>query len=318
MKTVWVVGAGGLLGAALWHRSTALGDDVFVPGERLAWAERARLMAQLQAHAGAFAQRVAASASRAWEVYWAAGVGTMSSPAEALMLETEALGVLLEALAAHPALAGTPGAIGFASSAGAIYAGALDEIISEITPVAPTTPYARAKLQQEDLVRAFAAARPDTRALLARFSTLYGTGQAVGKQQGLLTHIARSIVRHQPIQIFVPFDTIRDYLRVEDAAAHMICALRETGPAHQLTKIIASEHPTTIAEIVATFRRLARRAPRIVTSASARAGLYGRRMQFRSTLALQGHEDLPATNLTVGIAQLLEAERARFTHPPQH
>jgi UDP-glucose 4-epimerase len=317
MKTVWVVGAGGLLGAALWHRCSALGDEVFVPAERLAWAERARLMAQLQANVSAFAGRVGASASPEWEVYWAAGVGTMSSPAEALLLETEALGVLLEALASNPVLAATQGAIGFASSAGAIYAGAMDELISEVTPVAPTTPYARAKLQQEDLVRAFAAARPATRALLARFSTLYGTGQAVGKQQGLLTHIARSIVRHEPIQIFVPFDTIRDYLRVEDAAAHMICALRETEPAHQLTKIIASEHPTTIAEIVATFRRLARRSPRIVTSASQRAGLYGRRMQFRSNLVLHGHDDLPATNLTVGIAQLLDAERARFTRPAE-
>jgi UDP-glucose 4-epimerase len=317
MKTVWVVGAGGLLGAALWHRCSALGDEVFVPAERLAWAERTRLMTQLQANVNAFAGRVGASASPEWEVYWAAGVGTMSSPAEALLLETEALGVLLEALASNAVLAGTQGAIGFASSAGAIYAGAMDELISEVTPVAPTTPYARAKLQQEDLVRAFAATRPATRALLARFSTLYGTGQAVGKQQGLLTHIARSIVRHEPIQIFVPFDTIRDYLRVEDAAAHMICALRETGPAHQLTKIIASEHPTTIAEIVATFRRLARRSPRIVTSASQRAGLYGRRMQFRSNLVLHGHDDLPATNLTVGIAQLLDAERARFTRPAE-
>jgi len=312
MKTVWVVGAGGLLGTALWRRCTSLGDDVFIPDGRLAWAERTRLLAQMQANVAAFGQRVEAAGAAEWEVYWAAGVGTMSSPAEALSLEIEALDVLLETLASNPALAGRPGAIGFASSAGAIYAGAMGEVINEITPVAPTTPYARAKLRQEDMVHAFATARPGTRALLARFSTLYGTGQAVGKQQGLLTHIARSIVRHHPVQIFVPFDTIRDYLRVEDAAAHMICALRETLPTHQLTKIVASEHPTTIAEIVATFRRLARRSPRIFTSASQQTALYGRRMQFRSNVVL-GEKNLPVTSLTVGIASLLEAERTRFT-----
>jgi UDP-glucose 4-epimerase len=316
MNTVWVVGAGGLLGSALCRQCAAQGHSLFVPGERLAWSDRARLLAQITANVDAFARRVAASGQPAWEVYWAAGVGTMSSPAEALVLETEALAVLLDALASHAVLAGAPGAIGFASSAGAIYAGATDEVISEVTPVAPTTPYARAKLLQEDLVRSFAASRPDMRALLARISTLYGAGQAAGKQQGLLTHIARSIVRHQPIQIYVPFDTIRDYLCASDAAAHMSSVVRAAGPARQLTKIVASEHPTTIAEIVATFRRLARRSPQIVTSASQRATLYTRRIQFRSTIPMS-EQELPVTSLTVGIAQLLDAERARFARTLQ-
>lgn len=311
MKTVWVVGAGGLLGRELCRQCVAQGDRLFVPAEPLAWSDRERLLAQVAANAGAFAQRVAETDLRAWEVYWAAGVGTMSSPAEAMMLETEALGVLLDALASDARLADGPGAIGFASSAGAIYAGATDELISEDTPVAPTTPYAHAKLQQEELVRAFAASQPGMHALIARFSTLYGTGQASGKPQGLLTHIARSVVRNQPIQIYVPFDTIRDYLCAADAATQMVGVVRDTGLAPQLTKIVAAEHPTTIAEIVAIFKRLARRQPRIVTSASQRAGLYGRRIQFHSTIPLADHEK-PTTSLPVGIAQILEAERARF------
>jgi len=312
MKTVWVVGAGGLLGSALCRQYLAQGDTLYLPAERLAWSERERLLAQLSANVAAFSERV--SLSGQWEVVWAAGVGTMATPPEALVRETEALEVFLAALGSNARLAATPGAIGFASSAGAIYAGALDEVISEVTPVAPTTPYARAKLGQEELVRAFAVSRPGIRLLIARFSTLYGSGQAAGKQQGLLTHIARSIVRNQPIQIYVPFDTIRDYLCASDAAAQLIAVLRGTASARQLTKIVASEHPTTIAEVVATFKRVARRQPRIVTSASARAALYGRRMQFRSNVAATD-QDLPATSLAVGIAQLLEAERVRFARP---
>lgn len=311
MKTVWVVGARGLLGRELCRQCAGQGDRLFVPAEPLAWSDREHLLAQVAANVDAFAQRVAATELRAWEVYWAAGVGTMSSPAEALALETEALGVLLDALALDARLADGPGAIGFASSAGAIYAGATDEVISEATPVAPTTPYAHAKLRQEDLVRAFAASRPGMHALVARFSTLYGAGQAAGKQQGLLTHIARSVVRNQPIQIYVPFDTIRDYLCATDAATQMVGVVRDAGQAPQLTKIVAAEHPTTIAEIVAIFKRLARRQPRIVTSASQRAGLYGRRIQFHSAIPLADHEK-PTTSLPVGIAQLLEAERVRF------
>lgn len=313
MRTVWVVGAGGLLGSALCRRCLGQGDALFMPPERLSWSDRTRLLAQIATNVTAFGERVAQTSDIEWEVYWAAGVGTMASTAEDLLLETEALKVFLDALAANPLLAETPGAIGFASSAGAIYAGAMDQVISEVTPVAPTTPYARAKLEQEDLVRVFAAAYPGMRALVARFSTLYGTGQAAGKQQGLLTHIARSIVRHQPIQIFVPFDTIRDYLSASDAAARMTGTMHGHLSAGELTKIVASEHPTTIAEIVSTFRRVARRTPRIVTGTSKRATLYGRRMQFRSNVAVT-EEDMPMTSLAVGIAQLLDAERARFTH----
>lgn len=45
-----------------------------------------------------------------------------------------------------------------------------------------------------------------TAALIARISMFYGPGQAKDKQQGLLAHIARCILRNQPIQIYVPYD----------------------------------------------------------------------------------------------------------------
>ena len=125
---------------------------------------------------------------------------------------------LLQRLEAEPHLISAPGAIAFASSAGGIYAGAKDAVITEHTPPAPTTAYAREKLVQEDLIQAFVLANQRTAALLARVSTIYGPGQATGKQQGLLTHIARRILRNQPIQIYVPYDTIRDYIAVDDAA----------------------------------------------------------------------------------------------------
>jgi UDP-glucose 4-epimerase len=146
-------------------------------------------------------------------------------------------------------------------------------------------------------------------------STLYGTGQSSGKKQGLLAHIARSIVRNTPIQIFVPFDTIRDYLTASDAAARMVMALRQgKDPSRCLMQLVASEHPTTIAEILATFKRISRRTPLVVTSISRSTALYTRRVQFRSIV--DTHEQhLPHTSLLVGIGQLMQAERFQFAHP---
>ena len=310
MTVAWVVGNGGLLGAALCR---ALGNEestLFFPANRFSWGNSLEVDAQMVAAVQAFASVV--KSNDRWQIYWAAGVGTMGSTQDDMSAETRALTQLLSLLAADPRLMAVPGAIAFASSAGAIYAGAADAVITENTTTAPTTIYAREKLHQEGLVAAFSLANSRTSALLARISTIYGPGQAAGKQQGLLTHIARRTLRNQPIQIYVPYDTIRDYIAVDDAAAAIICALhsacRSPGA---LIKIIASEHPTTIAEIVSVFKRLARRSPRIVTSASKLSALYTRRVQFRS-LALPEQVKIPKKSLQVGIAQLMAAERAAF------
>jgi len=310
MTLAWVLGSNGLLGTALSRALQLNGSDLFCPAERFCWDDEPKLSTQIAAAVQAFAAQL--GMSHRWEVYWAAGIGTMGSKAEAFAPETRALSLLLQCLEAVPLLTAQPGGVAFASSAGAIYAGSSDYVITEKTEPAPTTDYAREKLRQEDLVSRFAVTNSQTSALIARISTLYGPGQATGKKQGLMTHIARSILRNQPIQIYVPYDTIRDYITADDAAATMIAALRNIGDQPRaVTKIIASEHPVTVAEIISIFRRVARRKPRIVTSASRLSGLYARRVQFRSVVLAD--QARPAMQkLAIGIAQLMAAERAAF------
>lgn len=308
MTVSWVVGSRGLLGSALRRTLHREGAELFSPGVRFDWASEAELGRQFATAIQAFAA-LASTAGR-WEIYWAAGVGTMSSSEAVLEAETRILSQFLRLVECAPLLTAIPGALAFSSSAGAIYAGSPDYIITESTSPAPTTAYAHAKLRQEDILRSFARANDHLFALVARLSTLYGPGQSLGKRQGLLTHIARCILMNLPVQIYVPFDTIRDYIASDDAAVAMIAALRATtATSRVLTKIIASEQPVTIAEIIATFKKVARRAPRVVTSASKMSGIYSRRMCFRST-ALPGNALLPRTSLLVGIAQVMAAERA--------
>jgi len=311
VTVAWVVGSTGLLGSALRRELCRWGTPLFSAPQRLSWSHAAELEQQLAASVCSYA-KVAASDSP-WEIYWAAGVGTMGSAASDLEPETQALAVLLQLVESNPTLASLPGAVAFASTAGAIYAGAQAEIIDESTPAGPTTAYARAKLAQEALVQAFAERNANASALLARISTIYGPGQSAGKQQGLLAHMARCVVRNKPVQIFVPFDTIRDYICVDDAASAIVTALRAGAGQHRiLTKIIASEVPTTIAEIVSIYKRLARRAPRIVTSANRLSTLYARRVQFRS-IRMPDRASSRRTTLAVGIAQLLDAELAAYS-----
>ena len=310
MTVTWVLGRTGLLGTALCRALRAANTRLFTPDQRFSWTEEVELALQMKAAVMEFSRQV--GTDERWEVYWAAGVGTMSSSADSLAPETKALALLLQLLRADPRLTARAGTIAFASSAGAIYAGSKDEIVTEESLSAPTTAYAVEKLRQEGLIVEFAAENKNTSALLARISTLYGTGQTYGKKQGLLGHIARSMIRNQPVQIYVPYDTIRDYIDAEDAAATMISATRLTSDTGQtVIKIIASECPVTIAEIVSIFKRLARRAPRVIRSANRLSALYSRRVQF-SSVVFPDCAMTPGKRLPVGIGQMMTQERIAF------
>jgi UDP-glucose 4-epimerase len=281
-----------------------------MPIERFCWDGGPVLASQIAHAVREFASQIG-TADR-WEIYWAAGVGAMSSLEEQLVPETWALSQLLGQLQKDSCLMAVEGAVCLASSAGALYAGSTDDVISENTLPVPNTAYAREKLKQENLLRLFASQNENMTAFIARISTLYGPGQHAGKRQGLLTHIARSIVRNDPVQIYVPYDTIRDYICSDDAASAMITVLRSIHREERvLVKIVASERPTTIAEIVAIFKRISRQKPRIVTSANRLSSLYSRRVQFRS-IELPECILRPPRSLSIGIFQLLTEERHSF------
>jgi UDP-glucose 4-epimerase len=311
MITTWVIGSSGLLGAALQRKLQDKNVNLFCPSERFCWSDKPKLNLQLKRAVHEFANL--ASAGDTWQIYWAAGIGTMNSTEAELATETQTLSALLDLISSEKNLLTKHGCFTFSSSAGALYAGATNDVITENTPVAPTTDYAREKIKQEELISTFTSKHKVMTALLARISTLYGAGQANGKQQGLLAYIARCIIKNQSVHIFVPFDTIRDYITSDDAALLMIattCSLsKETGV---YTKIIASEKPTTIAEIISVFKRIARRRPSIVSSANRLSNLYTRRIQFKS-ITLPITEPIVKTSLIIGVAEVMAAERLAFT-----
>lgn len=316
MTIAWVVGAGGLLGRALVQELQSQGTRIHLPRERFVWTDENRLAHQFAASADEFA-REAAAAGR-WELYWAAGTSGMGSSEAVLAAETRVLTCFLEALCALPGLAQLPRAFLLASSAGSIYAGSTEAIITEATEPAPTTPYARGKLAQERLVRESFLARAGCPILLARLSTLYGPGQAHGKPQGLIAHIARSVLRHRAVQIYVPLDTVRDYIDAGDAARIMIASLRSLPPGSPPTiKIVASQCPTTVSEILGVFRRTCRQRLMYTTSRDAATPLYSGLSRFQSHVFPE-HASLARTTIAVGIPRLLEAERAVLTLGPHH
>ena len=305
----WVIGAGGLLGGALVDALRQRGDVALHAVEQsLSWGHNELLAAQWDREVAAFA-RSAARAGR-WLLVWAAGVSSMSSDDASLKLESRALDLLLERLMAEPVLRAMPGCLVLASSAGAIYGQSREEWISEASAVAPGTAYAAHKLEQEMKVRRVVEAQCGWTALLARYSTLYGPGQSRDKAQGLISQLARRIVANEVVHIYVPLDTIRDYMFVDDAANRTLATVLDLRgrQGEVVMKIVAAEQPTSIAQLLGVFRRVSRRPVRLVTSVNNLSPMYSRCIRFRSDEPA-GQPHGVCRNLHTGIHQILEAER---------
>lgn len=313
MPVAWVLGAGGLLGRALTRQLRPTTSAMFQPEVHLAWPEERVLREQLADSVAAFARQ--ARVVGHWELYWAAGVAGMGSSEGAVAFECRAFEWLVDRLEADPILRKLPGRFLLASSAGGIYAGSCMAVVDEQTPEAPTTPYAHGKRHQEDLLRQSRLVAAGCRVLLARISTLYGPSLPGDTRHGLISTMARGVVRNRPVPIFVPLDTARDYIDSDDAARIGIATLRSLPDGAQPTvKIVASERLTTVAELLATVQRVAHRRLLFTTSLESRSRLYEMRFQYRSRV-FPGVAHFAKTPLLHGVARVVAAERLRNQRP---
>jgi UDP-glucose 4-epimerase len=306
-EAVWIVGRG-LLGSRIESRFRTNEPDtaVFVPPP-FSWSAPTAFAAECAAAIASFGELVKRTGR--YRVFWTAGRGIMSSTEEAVRKETESLRTFLGVFDADLNVRRATGVFGFASSTGGVYAGSLDDVISEASDVAAGSAYGRGKLEQEALVKTLA--NPSRGVLLARIASLYGPGQARTKKQGLLTHIARCLLTRKPIHIYVPFDTVRDYLHVHDAATDFMNASTLVGSHDVVVKIIASEEPATIAMIVGLFRRITRLQPLLATGTNELGSAYPHRALFSSHVLTQARGQ-SRIGLPEGIAETFEHERRAY------
>jgi UDP-glucose 4-epimerase len=313
----WILGSGGLLGSALIRAlpSQLPGADTWQnPLAPFCWAKQDILFEQMAGAVRLFAEAVRA-ASAPWLVLWAAGAGVVGTPRQDLEAEARTWRHLLRLLGEH--LLDTPkpipGTIFLASSAGGVFGKGGDRVLTEDSPCCPVSDYGRSKLLQEQELADWAERRETVGYVIGRLSNLYGPGQNLNKPQGLISQLCRSLIFQRPAHVYVPLDTIRDYLYVEDAAEQILrCMGRAvTGERCRLMKLIASEEPASVAQIIGLFSRLCPTYPRIICSYSARRQQQSRRQMFRSVR----WPDLHArrrTPLALGIGRVYHHQLALF------
>jgi len=308
----WVVGRGGLLGSSV---ERALGPEAWWPERPLAWSPRERLADSIEEAVRAFADRLEARSGEGWNLYWCAGAGVVGTSAAALEAETAALQLFLGRLGAEPRLRDLPGRIFLASSAGGVYGGSLERPLTEATPPLPISEYGRGKLAQEAALAVWAREQPRVSTLVGRLSNLYGPGQRLDKPQGLISHMCRCLIFGVPVHVYVPLDTIRDYLFAEDAGRRVVAGLerlsREAPGGRHVTKIFASERETTVAGLIGVFRRLAKRPLRVVSGLHPARTQQPARLQFRSAV-WRDEAASPRTELLEGVCRVHRHQLALF------
>jgi UDP-glucose 4-epimerase len=229
-----------------------------------------------------------------WMVLWCAGAGVVATPLDALAGETEVVRGFAERLGdllAGDAALAAAGSVFVASSAGGVYsASTASPPFNEGSETGCLAPYGLAKLEQEALWEAFALGS-GADLVVGRFSNLYGPGQRLAKGQGLISVVAQAALRREPVSLYVPLDTIRDYLFAADAGRMTVDALerleaeRAAGAGQRvIMKIFASEVETTVASVLGAWRQSLRRPLRVALATNPASRLQPRVLSFRSRI----------------------------------
>jgi UDP-glucose 4-epimerase len=255
----WIVGRGGLLGSAL---SRAM-DRTFVGGP-VPWEHHDAAVEVLDSDLERF---IGTARHDDWSVIWAAGSGVIGSTADRLAAETRIMSHLITRL--RDSRPSGRGAFFLSSSAGGIYAGSTHPPFDESATPRPLSPYGETKLAHEEILRMTLDGRVPL--VIGRFSNLAGPGQNLKKPQGLVSQLCRAAVTRQSLNVFVPMETLRDYLYVDDAAAMvrlLIESAVDTQPSAPMLRNIASQRPVSVCTVMRTVQQVAHRTVRIALGTS--------------------------------------------------
>lgn len=298
----WVIGRG-LLGRAV-ERSLGLTPTV----RSIRWSDADTALDDLRRHA----TRLVVGAD-AVEVYWCAGRGVTSTPAEELQAEVALFSRALEMFATI--FSGVDVRFFVASSVGGAYALSSEPPFTEATKVAPGSAYGEAKLAMEAEL-ATVAAREGWRALVARITNLYGPGQDMAKGQGLISVITDSFVRASPVSLYVSLDTLRDYIYEDDCARVIVAGMRRLRdePAGRLVvKIVGAMSAVSIGALLGEATRLRRQRSQIMLGQGRSAG-QASDLRVRSIVWTE-LDALVATTLPEGLDRVYRARLAAHAAP---
>ena len=302
----WIIGRG-LLGRAV---ERVRDDEAFTAP--LPWADPDRTIETAAAALTEFS-----AFDGPLEIYWCAGRGVTSTPREQLAVEDSVFERFLGLVRDSPASVRGRLTFFLASSVGGAYAGAALPPFTESTPPASLSAYGDTKLRME-LALTEATESGGWRSFVGRITNLYGAGQDLSKPQGLISALVRGHLSGQPTSVYVPLDTLRDYIYEDDCAAVIDAGMRRLRDAPAGTtvmKLIGAMRAVSIGALLAELSRLRRRrGPIVLGGGDPRGQALDLRIRSEVWTDLDG---LVRTTLPDGLSRVFQAQLQGRANPPR-
>lgn len=142
------------------------------------------------------------------------------------------------------------------SSAGSIYAGNKDKVISNKSPVSPISLYGRSRLIIENLFKDFCA-KNEINLNIFRLSNVFGVRRKTKISSGLINNLIQANMNRIPINIFVPLFVKQDYIDTEFVSANIIKIVNNENAHKNLinTFIFSRNQSHSIKEIIGLIDR---------------------------------------------------------------
>jgi UDP-glucose 4-epimerase len=293
-----VIGRHGLLGGSL-ELELAKTHSIWTPETRTNWQDQSSAVASLRQDCDKFFQSIN---NTNWSIAWCAGRSIVGSSNSEIDRESELIQTLFDAIKICKPV-GVVGKVFFASSAGGIYAGAPNEIIDEDSQPKPIAAYGFGKLAHEEIFKKNSK-QLQINCLIGRITNLYGPGQDMTKSQGLVSQLCRSNLTKKPLNIFVPLQTTRNYLYVDDASAMIAEFIQHND--ELCVKIFASPQSVTVATLIRTSYEVFKRRPLISLGVNERTLMQPKGLHFKSKVKTE-IDQRQFNSLSSGLAKTIES-----------
>ena len=289
----FVIGSGGMVGSSILNSNSEFKIlPVTVP-----WNDKLPAMRVLEQFCDGISRKDEV------RIVWAAGAATVGATSNSLSNEVEVFQHFVGCLVATncKVLSFT-----LISSAGGIYSGNRETLIDEDTKENPTSNYGITKYHQEQLLVNIGSANK-FKVIIARLSNVYGPDQNMAKRQGLISNLVRATFSREPLSIFVPIDTRRDYIHSHDVGIKIgkLIERAEATNGELFVKIICAGKTHTISQIIGEIKSVSKRKPPIIFSLSPLSSQQPLSLSFKSKV-FKEIDYLNQVLLPVGIKEICD------------
>jgi UDP-glucose 4-epimerase len=142
--------------------------------------------------------------------------------------------------------------------------------------------------------------------IVARVTNAYGPLQNLTKKQGLISSLVKASLNREPVEIYVPLDTKRDYIYADDIGNKLAKLLEVTrlSPEQVTYKIISSQVNRTISSIIGELNRIRGIRTPVIFATKPETLLQPRDLSFASIM-LTEVDTVPCISLAEGMHKVI-------------